>query len=409
MTSEPAHLSIAPRPTLLDVLRRIAVPDEDDRAREIPHYVSSIGLGVLAILIGLELSGWIGFALTDLHNHSDFLMYYGGAQVIRAGNGANLYRPQLVDYGYVHPAFEALFFVPFTFLPFWWAYILWAVFNVGCLVASARLMEAWNLRRISPAGSLGVLLAFFPVSFAVMNGEDSALVLLLLACLSFHELRSGRHLLSGVIIGFSVARFQFLLPFLVILALWKLLRVLTGAIVSAGALMLFSVFLTGWRGQITYYHLLRDLATRDYPATMANLRVVLIHVHLQILLVPLSLAILGFALWKGRHTPDAEKFLIAIVTVCIVDYHLFVYDLCVISLPLVIFAAWLLEKERYAELLSPLGIVAAPLAILLSGGTKWLWILGLAAPFLLWHMLRSWRPVLHEGSVHELEHFNSDS
>src|SRR6266566_2936201 len=67
--------------------------------------------------------------------------------------------------------------------------------------------------------------------------------------------RSGGHLLSGVIIGFSVARFQFLLPFLVILALWKLFRVLTGAIVSAGALMLFSVFLTGWRGQITYYHL----------------------------------------------------------------------------------------------------------------------------------------------------------
>jgi len=409
MTGEPAHPSIAPRLPLRDVLRRIAAPSDDARASEIPHYVRSIGLGVLAILIGLELSGWIGFAFTDLHNHSDFPMYYRGAEVIRAGNGANLYRPQLVDYGYVHPAFEALLFVPFTFLPFWWAYILWAVFNVGCLVASHRLMAAWNLRRISPAGSLGFLLAFFPVSFAVMNGEDSVLVLLLLACWSFYELRSGRHLLSGVIIGFSVARFQFLLPFLAVLALWKLFRVLTGAIVSAGGLMLLFVFLTGWRGQITYYHLLRDLATRDYPATMANLRVVLIHVHLQFLLVPLSLAIVGFALWKGRHLQDAEQFLIAIVTVCIVDYHLFVYDLCILSLPLVIFAAWLLENERYAELLSPLGIVAAPLVILLSGGTKWLWILGLVAPLLLWHMLHSRSPVVDEGSVAYREHFTSDS
>jgi hypothetical protein len=387
------------REQLLDVLRGIAVPDDGARACAIPHYVRSIGLGVLAILIGLELSGWIGFAFTDLHNHSDFSFYYWGAEMVRAGRGPILYLPQPVNYYYTHPAFEAVVFVPFTFLPFWWAYSLWAIFNVGCLIASHRLMAACNLSLVSPGGSLGVLLAFFPVSFAVMNGEDSVLLLLLVACWSFHELRSGRHLRSGMIIGFSVARFQFLLPFLVVLALWKLFRVLTGAIVSAGGLMLFSVFLTGWRGQITYYHLLRDLATRDYPATMANLRVVLIHVHLQFLLVPLSLALVGFALWKGRHLQDAEHFLIAIVTVCIIDYHLFVYDLCILSLPLVIFAAWLLEKERYAELLSPLGIVAAPLVILLSGGTKWLWILGLAAPLLLWHMLHSWSPVLDEGSV----------
>jgi len=379
------------RDQLLDVLRRIAVPGEDARASEIPHYVRSIGLGVLAILIGLELSGWIGFAFTDLHNHTDFPFYYWGAELVRAGNASKLYFPQPVDYYYTHPAFEALLFVPFTFLPVWWAYILWAVFNVGCLIASHRLMAAWNLRWISPGGSLGLMLAFFPVSFAIMNGEDSMLLLVLLACWSFYELRSGRLMLSGVIIGFSVARFQFLLPFLTVLAVWKLFRVLTGAIVSAGGLMLLSAFLTGWGGQITYYHLLRDLATRDYPATMANLRVVLIHGHLQFLLVPLSLAIVGFALWKGRRMQDVEKFLIAIVTVCIVDYHLFVYDLCILSLPLVIFAAWLLEKERYAELLSPLGIVAAPLVILLFGGTKWLWILGLSAPLLLWHMLRSWR------------------
>ncbi len=323
------------RDQLLDVLRRIDVPDGDAHAREIPHYVRSIGLGVLAILIGLELSGWIGFAFTDLHNHSDFPMYYRAAEMVRTGDGANLYRPQLVDYGYTHPAFETLLFLPFTFLPFWWAYILWAVFNVGCLVACHRLIAACNLRRVSPGGSLGVLLAFFPTSFAVMNGQDSVL-LLVLACWSFYELRSGRHVLSGVIIGFSVARFQFLLPFVAVLASWKLVRVLAGAIASAGGLMLLSVFLTGWRAQITYYYLLRDIAGRDYPATMANLRIVLMHVHLTFLLVPLSLAIVGFALWKGRHLQDAEQFLIAIVTVCIVDYHLFVHDLCILSLPVVI-------------------------------------------------------------------------
>jgi len=377
---------------LRDVLRRIAVPD-GTRTRAIPHYVSSIGLGVLAILVGLEISGWIGFALTDMHNHTDFPFYYWGAEMVRSGNVTNLYLPQPVDYYYTRPAFETLLFLPFTFLPFWSAYVLWTIFNLGCLIASHRLMAAWNLRRVSPAGSLGVMLAFFPVSFAIMNGEDSMLLLLLLACWSFYELRSGRQFLSGLIIGFSIARFQFLLPFLLLLAAWKLFRLLGGAIVSAAGMMLLSIFVTGWRGQITYYHLLRDLATRDYPATMANLRVVLIHMHLQFLLVPLSLAIVGFALWKGRRMQDVEKFLIAIVAVCIVDYHMFVYDLCIISLPLVIFAAWLLEEERYAELLVPLGIVAAPLMILLFGGTQWLWIVGMGTPLLLWHMLHSWRPV----------------
>ena len=397
------------RDPLVDVPRRIAVSDESARAREIPHYVRSIGLGILAILIGLEVSGWVGFAFTDLHNHTDFPFYYWGAELVRVGNASKLYLPQPVDYYFTHPAFEALLFVPFTFLSFWWAYVIWALFNFGCLIASHRLMAAWNLGRVSPGGSLGVLLAFFPVSFAAMNGEDSVLLLLLLACWSFHELRSGRHLLSGMIIGFSVARFQFLLPFLVLIASWKLFRVLTGALMSAGGLMLLSAFLTGWRGQIAYYHLLRDLATRDYPATMANLRVMLIHAHLQFLLVPLSLAIVGFALWKGRHLQAVEQFLIAIVTVCIVDYHLFVYDLCVVSLPLVIFGAWLLEKERYAELLLPLGIVAAPLVVLLFGGTKWLWIIGLSAPFLLWHMVRSWRPVQLRNSEDDLEANNLQS
>src|SRR5215470_7247677 len=166
----------------------------------VPHFVKSLGLGTIAILIGFELSGWIGFALTDLHNHSDFPMYYRAAMLVRTGHGSELYAPHETPYGYSHPAFEALPFMLFTIFAPGWAYILWTAVNIALVFSIARLLSEPPLNQVSPGGALGIMLAFFPISFAVMNGQDSVLMTFL-AVLSFRELKADRPLRSGAILG----------------------------------------------------------------------------------------------------------------------------------------------------------------------------------------------------------------
>jgi glycosyl transferase family 87 len=361
---------------------------------ELPHYVKSLGLGIVAILIGLELSGWIGFALTDLHNHSDFPMYYRAAMLVRTGHASELYAPREIPYGYSHPAFEAIPFVVFTFFSPGWGYLLWTAVNIALLFATARLLSRPALNQVSPGGAIGIMLAFFPASFAVMNGQDSVLMTLL-AVVSFRELNAGHPFRSGLVLGMTCFRFQFLLPCLAILVLWRFWQVLKGALLASALLMPVSLLVTGFHAQITYFHLIRTLGSNSYAATqrfatMGTLRILLMHSNIAPVFIPLCVLIVALTIYKARDATVPHKFLLAVLVACILNSYAYVYDMCILALPIIVFTTWLVQNGRYLELVVPLAVVALPLIILLTGGTKWLWLCGLMAPVLLTVMLRDW-------------------
>ena len=152
---------------------------------------------VLLFLAGmLSLHLIIAWDSIDLirKGYPDFSTFYSGASIVRQGLGKQLYdeatqyRVQLqfaagvsIRQGplpYIHPPFEALLFIPFTWLSYPTAYLLWNLLNLVFLVRSVfpaaghRSLAETGIDGLLAAGMSGVLSRIFRA--AARSGHSHA-------------------------------------------------------------------------------------------------------------------------------------------------------------------------------------------------------------------------------------------
>jgi len=199
----------------------------------------------------------------------DFTVFYTASKILREGRGADLYsaRTQLAvqeefaqnpdirrgPLPYVHPPFEALFFLPLTFLPYPQAYAVWSLINLAMLAGVAALLRTslGSLRAI-PIWEMVVLsLAFFPIFANFHQGQDAILLLLILT-LSFCALARDAESLAGCWLAFGLFKYHLILPLALILAFWRGRRFVLGFASVAAVLVLVSLGLVGWNGAVQY-------------------------------------------------------------------------------------------------------------------------------------------------------------
>lgn len=197
-----------------------------------------------------------------LAGRPDFSIFYTAGLMLRRGQGTALYDNALqwqtqreftqgirVRQGplpYNHPPFEALLFLPFTYLPYLSAYALWIALNLLLLAGMPRFLHSY-LPRLSEEFSWLPFLAavgFFPIAFALMQGQDSILLLLLYA-LAYAALRSGKNFRAGIWLGLGLFKFHLVLPFAFILLLHRRLRTIGGFLVSGLTVGMISLSLVG--------------------------------------------------------------------------------------------------------------------------------------------------------------------
>ena len=129
--------------------------------------------------------------------YPDFTSFYGAGLSLRQGQGSQLYdaeeqwRTQQVfaqrvrirggPLPYLRPPFETLLFVPLTLLSYPQAYFLWTAINLGIAVWVPFLLRQHvpDLRPVSSWLLALLPLAFTPIFFALVQGQDSILLLLL--------------------------------------------------------------------------------------------------------------------------------------------------------------------------------------------------------------------------------------
>jgi hypothetical protein len=91
------------------------------------------------------------------NGYSDFAIYYCAGSMVRQGLGRQLYDEaaqfkvqkefspavalRLGALPYNHPPFEAMLFVPFTYLPYPWAFALWDLTNLLLLTTLPFLLR----------------------------------------------------------------------------------------------------------------------------------------------------------------------------------------------------------------------------------------------------------------------------
>src|SRR5438552_18182608 len=145
---------------------------------------------------------------------------------------------------FLRPAYEALLFVPFSFLSYRTAYFAFLGLNAILLAVSYQLLrpKLENLARIYRWLPAALFLAYLPIAAALIQGQDS-IVLLTLFTLVLVSLESGNEFAAGAILGVGAFKFQLVIPVALLFLAWRRWRcaagaALTGRLAGAGATQL---------------------------------------------------------------------------------------------------------------------------------------------------------------------------
>ena len=320
-----------------------------------------------AVLVGLQISAWIGFALSPARQQrADFRAYYYAGEMIRAGQARNLYQrydPANVTSAFIHPAYEALLFLPLTFMSMRVAHVLWIGLNCGIIYFIYRALrpDLLNLHALFTWLPLGIFAAYLPINEALMQGQDS-LLLALLVSVAFERLRRGRLFEAGIWLGLGAFRFQFLAAIILLFLLWSAWRLIAGCCLSAGGMFLLSIAIAGFRAQKDYVQLLRVLAdpAQQPVIHMVNLRALMTALGTTSagILAATSVLVLVLVAWFGRAASWHSRLLMSVAAACLLSYHMFLHDLSLLIVPIIITCDNALESREYIHL----GILAAALA-----------------------------------------------
>jgi hypothetical protein len=334
------------------------------------------------------------------NGYPDFTIYYTAGTMVRHGMRLNLYddaaqfkvqrdfAPQVATrlgaLPFNHPPFEAVFFLPFSYLSYRIAYLVWALVNLTMLAVLPRLLRASVPVLGKWPGVVWTLvgLGFFPIFFSLLQGQDAILLLFLFA-LAFVSLKKGSFFAAGAWLACGLFKFHLVLPcFLLLLIqqreLQPVKKMLGGFILVAVLLGSLSVATVGVRQMIAYPRYVLGLeATMAQgaimPSDMPNLRGMLYLIFAKfadfnLLVVTLSAILFLAAMWIARQPngdPHDLKFTLSVFASVLVSYHALGYDLCVLAVPLLLQAGWL-EKGPVGERGTRFGTLAGMAVLLFS-------------------------------------------
>jgi glycosyl transferase family 87 len=365
-----------------------------EKPRELHYLAKALILAIPAISIGIQIPTWM-FAFSEYKNRLDFFAYYEAGYFLRTAQASRFYqqtRPP--SFGFIHPAYEALVFFPLSFLAPRMAYIVWIVVGlvIVWLILRNLKSEIECLYSFSVIMPWALTFAFFPVSYAIDQGQDS-LILALLVVLAFKQVKTGKNFHCGLLLGLGMFRFQVLVPIAILFLFWKSWKLLGGIFASTVVALCASLAITGISGQLQYLrllHLLADPANQNLKE-MSNLRSVLAALgttssHVVLGLSALVLIILSLA---GQKLTEADRFLFAVTGGCLLSYHLFIHDFCLLLLPLLVVTNLSVKRVDYLGLSFAAVIILLPEVAITVGSATALWACALIPVLLLIFMLRN--------------------
>lgn len=273
---------------------------------------------------------------------------------------------------FTHLAYEYELMRPFARMSFSGAFLTFALINVGVLILIYRLLRS----ELQPFGSAApwVFLGFVPLTQAISFGQD-VLILALFVVLAFHLL--GKPMLAGVALGLAAFRFHDLLGLLLLFAIWRVWQFVAGFAIGAGCCFLASAAVVGWRAQVFDY--LRIVQTMNLgEPVMPSLRGICAAISEPQLTPFLISAVLGIVAYVGWKRPSRERFLLALTASLLSSYHLYLYELSVLALPVLVLLARSFEEDRKRDFVFGALAYVAPMLFILTLGSRGAFMIALA-------------------------------
>jgi Glycosyltransferase family 87 len=321
-------------------------------------------LACAAAVIGLRPS-------TSLEG-TDFPDFYCAARMLLDGRGSRLYDSALqyryqAEYAgrigtlYIHPPFEAIFYLSVAWLPLKNGYLLWTCLSLFFLAVASRALAlvAFPTRNwhIFPV----LALTFVPLLLCLMQGQDS-IVLLLIVVLAYVALHRERNFSAGCWLALGLFKFQLVLPIILVLLLRmngiRRRALASGFAAVTIALIALSAAISGWSVFYAYPKFLAHLSAQRFagiiPSAMPNFRglaYLIFHREQSPAAIAVVLVLSAVALfvtfngWKYAHTasdlPPTPPhnlfdlaFSVTVIFALLVSYHLNPHDLTLLLLPI---------------------------------------------------------------------------
>jgi hypothetical protein len=315
-------------------------------------------IAVAVLMFFVSASGVVLMLPLGKSGHVDFRHLYTAGYMVRLGHAKDIYEYRLYEQyqnhlvgpaegalPFNHLAYEALFYVPFSFLTYSQAYFAFLIVNLLIVAASIRVL----LPLFSPLAQIwaplpvAIIVCFLPISIALIEGQDSLILLALFAAaiMTAYAQEDAR---AGALLGLTLFKFQYALPVVFLFFIWKRWRFLAGFAASGAAVIGTSVLLVGISGSRSYLQSLTAMSARYssangllygiHPDGMPNLRGVAYVVtggsvsasHWIVLLG--SAAVMICAAQKRPALPGA------LLTALLVSFHQMISDASLLILPL---------------------------------------------------------------------------
>ena len=372
----------------------VALTTGSSRKTEHPYYVKALALGLTAYLGGVHLWTWFLNFSTFAGGNADFRQLYAAGYMVRNG-----YAHQLYDYGtqlrmqdalvsskdlalpFIRPAYEALLFVPLSMVNYRGAYLIWIVINLLLLASCVWLLrpKMQNLAAIYPWLPVAMFLTFLPIAAALLQGQDSILLLVMFAgALVLLERRSD--FAAGILVGLCLFKLQIVIPIALLFLAWRKWRFSSGCAVSAAVVSFASVSLVGFRQAVNYGRALLAMSLSPssnshpfrYPIPVnrmpnlhglisGTLRGVYSGHFVTAISIALSTVVLIVSAWKLKSANTVDGFLIAIVASVLASYYVLIHDLSVLLIPVAILLDRFITAETAGDSQGRLVVRAATL------------------------------------------------
>jgi hypothetical protein len=296
----------------------------------------------------------------------DFANFYTAGVLVHRGLGTEIYnsatewtvqqefssevKERRGPMRFLRPPFEALFFSLFARWPYARALLIWTLLKLALLFALPLVVvrhRPW--REVFPLWATPILiLGTFPACMELLLGQD-AILLAFLYAICFWQLDVGNDLGAGLVLGLALFKFQFALPYALILWIVGRTKAVAGFAITASFLTAISGVVVGWRNLVHYPGYLlkfnRTTGVGIAPNPQMTLRGLLtIFVgrapypgRIHWLLAPIALGAVVYAGWLWRRAGKqylAEGFGLVTVAAIVTSYYAYSYDLLLLLVPL---------------------------------------------------------------------------
>lgn len=305
----------------------------------------------------------------------DFGIFYTAARICLHDNPHNLYNltlqaqtqkrlynipAQLVSkrfLPYNHLPYEVVLFLPLANLSASQALWIWRIESICLLFFTVWLFARTFPTRHNATRLFVIALAFFPVPFCLLTGQDTFVTLALLA-VSLWFYKTERYVLAGAALGLCLFKFQLVVPIIIIFLVRRSWRVILGFVSSGTVVLIISGLIVGYEGMLSLLHLWLKGETGGIscisPLTMPNIRGLVASIPgaapevVLIATCTLSLLLLFFVAHQSRILTSLQLFAVASCFVILVSFHTNVYDLTLLMLPILMAMDTLPGSGRYS-------------------------------------------------------------